>query len=226
MTSPHGLRLWHPPHLPRHGTGSAIGRQPIVTAGRAVRGYELLYRAPGHHGLPVDRWPARFQDRATEHVIAFDARDGRAVAAPHPSFINFSRSYLLNEPGTMGCDPARVVIEVVESAHADSTLVRRLMALRDLGFRLALDDFVGTESQLTLLGLVDFVKIDVRDLTRQGTRLADLARLHGATLIAERVEDQPMLELCARSGFDLFQGFLFGEVEVIERAGVADEGAA
>lgn len=215
VTSPHGPRLWHPPHLPSLGAGAAVGRQRIVTRDGALHGHELLYRAPGHDGMPLDRWPAKFQDRATEHVIAVADSLGAALSGTHPAFINFSRSYLLNSRGAMACDPARVVVEVVESAHADSALVRRLMALRDLGFRIALDDFVATESQLTLLSLADYVKIDVRDLARQGARLADQARLRDAVLIAERVEDRPMLDLCAKAGVDLFQGYLFGRVNVL-----------
>ncbi len=212
-----GPRLWHPPHLSRHGSTAIVGRQGIFSRAGEVRGHELLYRAPGHDSLPIDMWPPRLQDRATEHVIAAAFWRDPDITAPHPAFINFTRTYLLDHDVAHHCDPARVVIEVVESAYADVALAARLSELKREGFRVAIDDFAATESQLSLLPLADYVKVDFRDLVRKGPALVDAARRGGATLIAERVEDAEILSACEDLGFDMFQGWWFERVMVHER---------
>ena len=94
------------------------------------------------------------------------------------------------------CDPQKVIVEVVESAFADAELRDRLALLKSQGFTIALDDFIGTRSQVDLLEHADLVKIDFRDLTARGPKLVDLAHTSGAKLIAERVETR-----CGRFGW-------------------------
>jgi EAL and modified HD-GYP domain-containing signal transduction protein len=193
-----------------------VGRQGIFTAHRELAGYELLFRAPGRMGLRVDLWNARQQDRATEHVLAAAFMEGGDITSGLPAFVNFTRSYLVDRDH-LQCDPARVVIEVVESAYADDALHRRLAALRAEGFRIAIDDFIGTRSQVALLEHADFVKIDYRDLVARGPHLVALARIHPITLIAERIETRAALLHCIDMGFDLFQGHCFEPTIVVDR---------
>ena len=156
-------------------------------------------------GLRIDLWNSTQQDRATEHVIATAFHRDVDIAPGTDTFINFTRGYLLSNPD-LACDPERVVIEVVESAFADDDLRQRLADLRAEGFRVAIDDFIGTRNQVALLGEADYVKIDYRDLNARGPSLADLARGSGAILVAERIETRAQLEECADLGFTLFQG--------------------
>jgi EAL and modified HD-GYP domain-containing signal transduction protein len=62
------------------------------------------------------------------------------------------------------------------------------------------------------------VKLDIRDLARQGTALIRLAARFGAVLVAERVEDESTLDRCAAAGFTLFQGNVVQPTIVFERA--------
>ncbi|GIG55473.1 EAL domain-containing protein [Demequina activiva] len=211
---------WHLPATGRHAhtrsTRVLLGRQGIFTADRGLYGYELLFRAPGRMGLRVDLWNARQQDRATEHVIA-----AAFHMATHPpidmlAFINFTRSYLVDR-ADVGFRPDQAVIEVVESAFADEPLRQRLGDLQRRGYRIAIDDFVGTASQMALLSHAEFVKVDVRDLVAQGPDLVARARAHGSTLVAERVETRAMLEWCEELGFDLYQGHGFEPAIVMDR---------
>ena len=102
-----------------------------------------------------------------------------------------------------------MVIEVVESAFADDDLRHRLADLRSEGYRVAIDDFIGTRNQVALLGEADYVKIDFRDLTARGPSLVDLARASGAILVAERIETRSATNQCVDLGFSLFQGHAF-----------------
>ena len=85
-----------------------------------------------------------------------------------------------------------------------------LQRLRSRGYRIALDDFAAEPDQVAMLPYADFVKIDCRDVRRQGSALVDLARRHGAALVAERVSTGGLVEACRRWGFDLLQGDVLG----------------
>lgn len=217
-------RLWHLPLSGRHAgatqTRVLVGRQGIFTSDRELVAYELLFRAPGRLGLRIDLWNQRQQDRATEHVIAAAFRDGPDISPERPVSINFTRSYLVAHDD-LQCDPAKVVVEVVESAFADDALRARLSSLRAEGFRIALDDFIGTRSQMDLLEHADFVKIDYRDLRARGPELTTAARSNSAMLVAERIETRAALSECADLGFDLFQGHAFEPAILVDRGAVA-----
>lgn len=216
----------HTWRLPPNGAHAAsqrhrllVGRQGIFRADFSLAAYEMLFRAPGRVGLRIDLWNSTQQDRATEHVIATTFHRGVDLVGDLPAFINFTRGYLMSTPD-LRCDPSRVVIEVVESAFADSSLRHRLADLRAEGFRVAVDDFIGTYNQLQLLHEADYVKVDHRDLASRGQTLVDLASGHGAVLVAERIETRAQLGRCLDMGFTLFQGHAFEPAVTLQ---VADD---
>lgn len=217
-------RVWHLPLAGRHASSTVrrvlLGRQGIFSANHDLLGYELLFRAPGRQGLRIDLWNARQQDRATEHVLAAAFFGGVDVAEGLPLFVNFTRSYLVDANSYLRA-PEEIVIEVVESAHADASLYDRLAELKDDGYRIAIDDFLGTSSQRRLLDLADYVKIDYRDLAARGDRLVDAARESAATLIAERIETPEEFAECREAGFEQFQGHYFEAAVVLECAGLS-----
>ena len=196
-----------------------LGRQPIVTSDGRTIGYEFLYRAPSRRPVRVDRWTPARQDGATSAVLdcVFGGSGVASVAADHLAFVNVTRSYLVGEL-PLPLDPARLVLEVVESVPADRAVVAGVHALRARGYRIAIDDFVGLDDQIALLPHADYVKIDTRDLVHEGTALIRLAARFGAVLVAERVEDRSTIDMCAAAGFTLFQGNVVQPTIVFERA--------
>ena len=206
---------------PRAQVGSHlfVGRQGIFTSDGQVHGYEFLYRAGRQHTLRVDRWSAEAQDRATLRVLqaTFSPTGLRSVASDALIFVNFTRSFLVGEL-PIPADPGRLVIEIVESVRADAAVVAGVRRLREAGYRIAIDDYVGLTSQETLLPYASYVKVDRRDLCLRGPSLVNGARAHGATLIAERIETDPELNRCKALGFDLFQGFLLETTQVLNRS--------
>jgi len=182
-------------------------------------GYEFLYRAPSRRPVRVDRWTPARQDGATAAVLdcVFGGAGITSVAADHLAFVNVTRSYLVGDL-SLPLDPARLVLEIVESVRADPAVLAGVKALRASGYRIAIDDFAGLDDQIALLPHADYVKLDIRDLTRLGTPLIRLAARFGAVLIAERVEDASMLDWCAAAGFTLFQGDVVQPTMVFERA--------
>ena len=209
-------------HADATETRVLVGRQGIFTAERELVACELLFRAPGRLGLRIDLWNQRQQDRATEHVIAAAFLDGPDIARELPVSINFTRSYLVTHED-LHCDPDKVIVEVVESAFADDTLRTRLGRLKAEGYRIALDDFIATRSQMDLLEHADFVKVDYRDLRARGEALVEAARAGGAPLVAERIETRAALAECVDLGFEYFQGYAFEPAVLVDRGAISPD---
>jgi EAL and modified HD-GYP domain-containing signal transduction protein len=198
-----------------------LGRQGIFTGTGDVLGYELFFRSPHPAPLHVDHWTQEQQNKATAHVLhtTFAGPGVHSVAGDRRIFVNFTRSYLVNDLAVPYL-PEQLVVEVVESVIADTAVMAGVRRLRERGFRIAIDDFVGLPSQRRLLPFADYVKIDVRDLDVEGQPLIDLARSCGAQLVAECVETEAMLDECQSLGFDLYQGFALEVTQVLDRTAV------
>ena len=121
-----------------------------------------------------------------------------------------------------GMDPARLVIEVVESSVVADRghLVSILEHFRSLGWRIALDDVGAGWSSLSLLAATrpEVVKLDkslVQELPDDGARtvvraVIELAHSLGAVVVAQGVETERLAEQVTELGADLGQGWLFG----------------
>lgn len=121
----------------------------------------------------------------------------------------------------------RLIVEITETAalHDIEDTARFVSILRNLGCRVAIDDFgAGYTTFQHLRALtVDIVKIDgsfVRGLTEGSENLLfirnllSLARAFNVTTIGECVEDAQVAALLAHEGADLMQGFYFGRPEL------------
>lgn len=117
----------------------------------------------------------------------------------------------------------RVVLEVTERAPISELpeVRERSSALRERGFRFAIDDLGGGYAGLSSLALMDpeFVKIDqalIRDVDTQPVKrkivgsLVALTRQLGIGCIVEGVETEGEREALAALECDLAQGYLFG----------------
>ena len=130
-------------------------------------------------------------------------------------------SSLLKETGV---DPSRVVLEITESVLIDDPeeTRRRLQELRDLGVRLALDDFGSGYSSLSYLQHFPFdkLKIDgsfVAPLGRSENSaviiqaIVALGRALDLSVLVEGVETEEQRVLLRLAGCDEMQGFLFAK---------------
>jgi EAL domain-containing protein (putative c-di-GMP-specific phosphodiesterase class I) len=129
--------------------------------------------------------------------------------------------WLLDEISAAGMDPARVTVEITESALLvdQPAVAERLARLRDAGLAIAVDDFgtgYASLAYLTTLPL-DTIKIDrglIADIVG-GERdrivvraMIRLARELDLQVVVEGVESRAQLALLADWGCDLYQGFL------------------
>ncbi len=121
-----------------------------------------------------------------------------------------------------GLPPEALIVEVTESAvmTRPAESADRLRSLREIGVRVAIDDFgIGNTSLGLLTQLpLDELKLDRSFVTRIHRppdrviveSVARMANGLGLTLVAEGVEDERTAQTLAELGFDLLQGYHFG----------------
>jgi EAL domain-containing protein (putative c-di-GMP-specific phosphodiesterase class I)/CheY-like chemotaxis protein len=207
--------------------------QPIVCwSKKEIIAYEALIR-PIHPAIPHPGALIEAAERLGRiHPLGRRLRDmvadGVAPASEVPQvFVNI-HGYDLEDEGLF--DPQaplsriarRVVLEITERASVGELkdLGARIQRLRDLGFRIAVDDLGAGYAGLTSFAQLrpDIVKIDmslVRGVDKDSTKerlvrsLSDLCREMNILAVCEGVETVPELETLLRVGCDLFQGYHF-----------------
>jgi len=145
-------------------------------------------------------------------------------------FLNVNAQHLVNVSGThgsyfadvlaeLGVSAGQICLEVVEDAVSDpARLLEAINSYRQLGFRIALDDFGQGASNLERVWLLepDYVKLDKRlmrlALMQPGVRdtlsqLVEILHLHGAKVISEGIESGRQLDIARQTGCDYAQGF-------------------
>jgi EAL domain-containing protein (putative c-di-GMP-specific phosphodiesterase class I) len=116
----------------------------------------------------------------------------------------------------------RVVLEITERASLESmdNVRSRLAQLRELGFRIAVDDLGAGYAGLSSFALLepDIVKLDmtlIRDVDRHNVKqklvasMTSVCRDMGLLTVAEGVETRAEGEMLTHLGCDLLQGFFF-----------------
>ncbi len=214
--------------------------QPIVSLpDHRISHYEVLLRLQEEDGELI--YPGAFLDIAErfglirdvdEWVIrnaiaeqAHSIRDGLPVTLAinlsgrhfgDPDFVTLVRECLAESQA----DPARLIFEVTETAAVENLTAaeRFIEPLRELGCRLALDDFgVGYSSFHYLKNLpVDMIKIDgsfIRHLHQNRAdqaivrAITDLSRGMDIQTVAEFVENRAILDKLEELGVDYAQGY-------------------
>ena len=118
----------------------------------------------------------------------------------------------------------RVVLEITERSSLDEVrdARRRVAALREMGFRIAVDDLGAGYAGLSSFTLLEpeIVKLDmslVRDIHVTSTKqkvvrsMTALSKDMGMIVVAEGVETTEERDCLLDLGIDLLQGFLFAK---------------
>jgi EAL domain-containing protein (putative c-di-GMP-specific phosphodiesterase class I) len=205
--------------------------QPIVSlnAGAPIA-YEALMRS-NHDGY---RSPMQLLEYAEKNGRLVDL--GRCVRRlcsdavrnlPHRTslFVNLHAQDLFDPDlytGSLVEHAERVVLEITERGALDevSDVGDRIRTLRNLGFRVAIDDLGAGYAGLTSIAVLepDYVKLDMT-LTREMAKsmvkrrlvgsMVDACRDCGMSVVAEGVETIRELSILRELGCDLLQGYYF-----------------
>ena len=189
-----------------------LGRQPILDRDQRVVAFELLFRSGRTQAAGVTD-----DMQATASVIqhAFSEMGAQAVLGNHLGFINVNAEMLLSDLVEI-LPREQVVLELLETVTVTDAVVERCRALKQMGYRIALDDFVFDESYRPLLALADIVKIDLMQHTDDALRaLVGQLRQWPVKLLAEKIDSHEQADFCRALGFELFQGYYFAKPAVL-----------
>jgi len=207
--------------------------QPIVCADGAVFAHEAFLRSdeamlphPGAVLKAAERL-RRIPDvgRAVRDLVAADVG-----ARPDASlvFVNLHTEDLLDPLLYLPSAPLsriahKIVLELTDRAPVDDVkdVAVRIRRLRELGFRVAIDDLGAGQAGLATLSQLEpeFVKLDIsliRDIHRDSTKqkivlsLIQVCHAMDKAVIAEGVEREEERSVLVAAGCDFLQGFLFG----------------
>ena len=185
-----------------------IARQPILDSSKSVFAYELLFR-DGKAGAYPDHPPKKSQYIAENfHPLGLDDISGEKT-----SFINFSADTIISRfPTTL--NPDSVVVELTENPFMQEGLLEACKHIKQLGFRLAIDDPMMLSAKHKILPFIDIIKVDITQ-SRPENIEKNISRYHDANvkLVAENVNTQNNFASCVDFGFDFFQGYFFAQPE-------------
>jgi EAL and modified HD-GYP domain-containing signal transduction protein len=108
------------------------------------------------------------------------------------------------------------VVEVLESVVIDDEVVKACQRLKELGYLIALDDYVADDPREPLADMADILKVDLR-LTTVEQRVA-LVKKHGpwrCRMLAEKVETHAEFIAAKEQGFIYFQGYFLNRPEMM-----------
>jgi len=219
------LESWPPPSLSKAiasagsvaSSTSFVARQPIYDANLEVYAYELLFRDGD-----VDHAEISDEEAATASTVVATFSDIGldALVGGRSAFVNATRDFVMHDFVTL-LPAGRVVLELHRGEALDPVVLEELRRLVDLGYLIALDDFVIREDSMPLLEVAHFVKFDVQAFTRD--QLAEQVRAlhpHKVSLIASKIEDHHTFEACKDLGFDHFQGYFFCQPKTVTGKGI------
>ncbi|BEL12112.1 hypothetical protein Q0Z83_103030 [Actinoplanes sichuanensis] len=176
--------------------------------------------------LPVDRWvldqALRFVGQGPQTSHYQINVSGKSLADP-----NLIR-HIETAIGRYGVDPERLTLEITETALIGNRTeaLRFAAGLRDLGCKLALDDFGAGFASLSYLKYfpIDLVKIDggfIEDLPGSPTdqvivrSVVRMCRDLGVRTAAEYVQDDATMVMLGELGVDFAQGYHIGRPELV-----------
>ena len=208
--------------------------QPIFDASTGeIYGHEALLRtsepAVPHPGAFLDiseRLGAMLELALVirERAVGPEAPPGNLLVNLHPLELTDERLYSSDSP--LASNASRVVLEITERVSLDGVgdLDRRVRALRDLGFRIAVDDLGAGYAGLTSFATLEpeIVKLDtalVRNVDSLPIKrqligsMTSLCKDLGTLVVAEGIETEAERDVIVELGCDLLQGFLLGRPE-------------
>jgi EAL and modified HD-GYP domain-containing signal transduction protein len=192
-----------------------VARQPIFTSKEKIFGYELLYR----NNLD-NQFPNIDGEKATADVLinGFLNIGFENLAKGKPCFINFTEKLLQLRLPTY-FNPNEIVVEILETVEPSFGLLEICKELKDLGYRIALDDFIFNDNNIyfyALLRYVDIIKVDFRNTTIQmRQKMEQFAKNAKIQLLAEKIETWEEFNQAIIYGYDYFQGYFFSEPMIV-----------
>lgn len=196
-------------------TGDArLARQPIVDRHMNLVGFELFYcGATGEP--PPPGMGARWTSLLLTDLFSGVGID-RAIGG-FAGYINVDAEFLGSQMVEI-LPPSRIRLELGDTVDSGPESVKRLQALKALGYGLVMDNYWGERQRVApLLPYLDAIKVDLDWVGPE--QIAQVVRPFAGgrkVLIAEKVETAEQFQSAMAQGFDLFQGYHFARPELVK----------
>lgn len=193
-----------------------MARQPIFDAKKQVCAYELLYRKNSSNSFSGDV----DGEQATLSLIsdAISVFGLEKLTNGNKAFINFTKPLIL-EDFPLLLDPNSVVVEVLEDVEVDDEVAGKLEALKQKGYTIALDDYIGDPEFDPILGMTDIIKVDFV-LADNETVKSLPGKFKWKKLLAEKIETEEDFKRAIEMGYTHFQGYFFSKPKMIQSKSV------
>lgn len=190
-----------------------VTRQPIYDRTHNVFGYELLYS--GTENAKNNSIDELISTARTILSTFLDYGLDRMVGSGQ-AFIDIPLEFLYNDT-LLPMFEGQSVLEISVNTTQPQVTLENMTKLRDKGYYLALDNFEFNEEQYAILDYFDYVKIDV-GAHSVDTLMANIDRLKTKNnkIIAINVETHTMSEVCAKMGFDYFEGNFYSQPQTVK----------
>jgi len=181
-----------------------LTRLAIVDTKGEVQAYELVFRAEEGQQQGLS---------ATLAVIAhtLNVSGVESVLGKQLGFVPVSVDMLLDT--AIELLPAQQVVLVIhdEIIAITDELLLRCIALKKMGFKLAMKGFVDRPELRIMLTLLDYIKIDLSliPINQLSILVSQIQKLTQASLVVEKVATKEAFLSCKSMGFSLFQGIFF-----------------
>jgi len=202
-----------------------IGRQPIFNRKGVVEAYELLYRpamksTDSSGMIDGDQATATVLTNVLMHFGIDQVADGKLL------FVNGTYDFITgNMPELL--PPDQVVLEVLEDIEPDDKVITSLHRWKEMGFTIALDDFIYAPHLQPLVDLADMIKVDITVLPHSLAEERERLRSFSGRLLAEKIETIEEHREAMELGFDLFQGYYYAKPSTLSNKGMdANQGQA
>jgi EAL and modified HD-GYP domain-containing signal transduction protein len=187
-----------------------VVRLPILNPLSEVHAYELLFWGG-------QEMTAGWKNELATHAVLSNAMvfGIEELASGKPALVQCTAESLTEE-WVWNLPPNLTIVELQEDSKASPAQLDACARLKELGFKLALDDFTKKPGAGALLELADYVMVDIANLRADDRRLlrAFLAGVP-ASPIAKNVESQEEFREAWGAGFKLFQGYYFCRPEPV-----------
>ena len=188
-----------------------IGRQSIIKPDKSIFGYEILFRQTEENSANViDNLHATANVLENLFELGLSKIIGNNIV-----FINIYPHFLDNMPTDL-LRKEKTIFEILETSEINEKALSKTREFKSQGYRFALDDFVLDPIWEPMIELADYIKIDVRQYSREEIRkIINPLKKYNVKLIAEKVETKEEFNYFNDLGFDLFQGYFFQRPSVL-----------
>ena len=189
-----------------------VGRQPIFDNKNKVVAYELLFR-----NSLENKYSEEDGERATLEVIlnTFYTLGSNEVTEGKKAFINFTEKMIHTNIFSI-ISPDKVAVEILESIEPTKEVIEICKHLKEMGYIIALDDFIYDEKYKDLINYADIIKVDFR-ATGPTERKEIIEKVSNTRVkfLAEKVETYEEFKEALNLGYNYFQGYFFSKPQIL-----------